>query len=78
VLRTFTQRLTRGAEDVIGVENTRATALSWPGDVWEGFADELRWHLHPHAAVRLTLEAFVTMARKRADPHEPRPAATVM
>ena len=33
VHRTFTQRLTRPAEDVIGVENTRATSLSWPDDV---------------------------------------------
>ena len=63
VQRTFTRRLTRSAEDVAGVENTRATSLSWPDDVRRGFTAELRHRLGSQAEVGLTLEAAVTMAR---------------
>jgi SAM-dependent methyltransferase len=65
VHRAFTQRLTRSAEDVVGVENTRATSLSWPDDVRRGFTAELRQRLGSQAEVGLTLEAAVTMARVR-------------
>jgi ubiquinone/menaquinone biosynthesis C-methylase UbiE len=65
VHRTFTQRLTRPAEDVVGVENTRATSLSWPDDVQRVFTAELRQRLGRQAEVGLTLEAAVTMARVR-------------
>jgi SAM-dependent methyltransferase len=64
VRRTFTRRATYSAEDVIGVENTRATSLSWPPDVRDGFNAELR-QLLGGRAVPLTLEAPVTMARVR-------------
>jgi ubiquinone/menaquinone biosynthesis C-methylase UbiE len=65
VRRTFTQRLIRPAEDVIGVENTRGTSLSWPDDVRRGFTAELRQRLGGQGEVGLTLEAAVTMARVR-------------
>ena len=64
VQRTFTQRATYRAEDVIGVENTRATSLSWPQDVRDGFNADLR-QLLGGRDVPLTLEAPVTMARTR-------------
>jgi len=64
VRHAFTQRATYSAEDVIGVENTRATSLSWPQDVRDGFNAELRQSLGGRA-VPLTLEAPVIMARVR-------------
>ena len=64
VRRTFTRRATYSAEGVMGVENTRATSLSWPQDVRDGFNAELR-QLLGGREVPLTLEAPVTMARVR-------------
>lgn len=64
VRRTFTRRATYSAEGVMGVENTRATSLSWPQDVRDGFNAELR-RLLGGREVPLTLEAPVTMARVR-------------
>lgn len=65
--RTFTQRMTRSAADVIGVENTRATSLSWPDDVRQAFTAELRERLAAAGApVGVTLEASVTMAQALA------------
>jgi hypothetical protein len=52
------------AADVIGVENTRATSLSWPQDVRDGFNAELR-QLLGKRAVPLTVESQVAMARVR-------------
>jgi SAM-dependent methyltransferase len=63
--RRYSQRLTRSAAAVIGVENTRATSLSWPDDVRQEFSEELRRRLDGRAEVGLTLEATVTMARVR-------------
>ena len=65
VRRTFTRRATYPADDVIGVENTRATSLSWPQDVRDEFNAELR-QLLGGRAVPLILEAPVTMARVRS------------
>jgi len=64
VRRTFTRRATYSAEGVMGVENTRATSLSWPQDARDGFNAELR-QLLGGREVPLTLEAPVTMARVR-------------
>ena len=64
VRRTFTRRATYSAEGVMGVENTRATSLSWPQDVRDGFNAELR-QLLGGREVPLTLETPVTMARVR-------------
>lgn len=57
------ERVTRPAGSVIGVENTRATTLSWTGAVRERFNAELREHLRSRAEVGLTVESAVTMAR---------------
>ena len=76
--RTFSQRLTRPAEDVTGAENTGATPLSWPDDVRCGFTAELQRHLRSLDGVPLTLEASVTMARaRRANHGERRTTATL-
>jgi ubiquinone/menaquinone biosynthesis C-methylase UbiE len=69
VHKTHTQRIVRSAEEVIGVENTRATSLSWPDDIRREFTAQLRHHLRSQTEVQLTLETSVTMAR--ALPHPP-------
>jgi ubiquinone/menaquinone biosynthesis C-methylase UbiE len=63
VQREFRQRMVRPAADVISLEGTRATSLSWPDDVRQGFFAELRQQLGATAGAGLTLEASVTMAR---------------
>jgi SAM-dependent methyltransferase len=60
--RGFQQRLIRTTEDVIGVESTRATSLSWPDDERRRFQAELR-QLLGQSGAGLTLESSVTMAR---------------
>ena len=62
---THRQRATVPADAVLGVENTRATTLSWPADVREAFTAELRGHLGSQAEVTLTLHTTLTMARVR-------------
>jgi ubiquinone/menaquinone biosynthesis C-methylase UbiE len=66
--RTHTQRIVRPAETVIGVENTRATSLSWPDDMRRDFTAELRHQIGSAAEVHLTQETSVTMARVLALP----------
>jgi ubiquinone/menaquinone biosynthesis C-methylase UbiE len=61
--KTHRQRIIRSAETVIGVENTRATSLSWPDDMRRGFTAELRRQIGSAATVHLTQETSVTMAR---------------
>jgi ubiquinone/menaquinone biosynthesis C-methylase UbiE len=65
VCRTCTERITRPADVVIGVENTRATSLSWPEEMRREFTEELRQRLGSQAEVRLTLRTTVTMAPAR-------------
>jgi ubiquinone/menaquinone biosynthesis C-methylase UbiE len=60
---THTQRIARPAETVIGVENTRATSLSWRGDARREFTAELRRQIGSATEVHLTQETSVTMAR---------------
>ena len=60
---THTQRIVRPAETVVGVENTRATSLSWPDDIRREFTEQLRHHLRPQIEVQLTQETSLTMAR---------------
>jgi SAM-dependent methyltransferase len=62
VHRTFARRIVRPAEDVIGVENTRATSLSWPDEVRRAFSAELRELLGPQSSVSVTVTSSVTMA----------------
>jgi ubiquinone/menaquinone biosynthesis C-methylase UbiE len=61
--RTSEQHLVLPAETVIGVENTRATSLSWPEDTRERFNDELRRQLSSQVQVGLTQHTTLTMAR---------------
>jgi SAM-dependent methyltransferase len=60
--RTFTHRMMRPARDVIGVENTRATSLSWPARERDAFNAELRERLRELPEVGVTVRASVTMA----------------
>lgn len=64
--RTFTRRSTRSAAEVIGVENTRATSLSWPDEVRGAFSAELAQLLSGREPVGVTVQAAVTMAAVRA------------
>jgi ubiquinone/menaquinone biosynthesis C-methylase UbiE len=63
VRKTRTQRIVRPAEEVIGVENTRATSLSWPDDIRREFTEQLRHQLRSQTEVQLTQETSLTMAR---------------
>jgi SAM-dependent methyltransferase len=62
VRRTFTRRGSYPAADVLGLENTRATSLSWPADVRDEFNAELR-ELLGDREVPLTVATEVTMAQ---------------
>jgi ubiquinone/menaquinone biosynthesis C-methylase UbiE len=62
---TDAQRLVLPVETVIGLENTRATSLSWPDEVRREFTEEMRRHLSSQAEVHLTQETSLTMARVR-------------
>jgi hypothetical protein len=61
--RTHAERMTLPVDVVIGVENTRATSLSWSEDVRRAFTEELRHHLRSQKAVGLVQETSLTMAR---------------
>jgi ubiquinone/menaquinone biosynthesis C-methylase UbiE len=63
VRKTHAQRIVRPADTVVGVENTRATSLSWPDDIRRQFTEELRQHLRSQTEVQLTQETSVTIAR---------------
>jgi len=60
--RTHSQRMRLPVDVVIGVENTRATSLSWGEDARRGFTEELRRHLGSQSDVGLTQETSLTMA----------------
>lgn len=66
VRRTQVRPFVRPVESVIGLENTRATSLSWPEDVRVEFTRELRQHLRSLTEVRLTQRTSLTMARVSA------------
>jgi len=63
VHRTDAQRMVLPVETVIGVENTRATSLSWSDEVRREFTQEMRRHLGSQTEVHLTQETSLTMAR---------------
>jgi ubiquinone/menaquinone biosynthesis C-methylase UbiE len=75
VHHTHTQRIIRAAETVVGVENTRATSLSWPDDIRREFTEELCQHLRSQTEVQLTQETSLTMARVLPRPSPGRPEA---
>jgi ubiquinone/menaquinone biosynthesis C-methylase UbiE len=57
------QRTVLPAREVIALESTRATFLSWSPDTQRRFTDELRRLLEPTPAVHLTRHTSVTMAQ---------------
>jgi SAM-dependent methyltransferase len=63
VERAHSQTMRLPVDTVIGVENTRATFLSWAPNVQQGFNDELRRHLRAQADVPLSQETKLTMAQ---------------
>jgi ubiquinone/menaquinone biosynthesis C-methylase UbiE len=73
--KTHTQRVVRPAETVVGVENTRATSLSWPDDIRREFTEQLRQHLRSQTEVQLTQETSLTMARVLPRPSPGQPEA---
>jgi len=75
VHKTHARRIVRPAEAVIGVENTRATSLSWPDDIRREFTEELRHHLRSQTEVQLTQETSLTMARVLPRPSPGQPEA---
>jgi ubiquinone/menaquinone biosynthesis C-methylase UbiE len=64
---TDKQRTILPAADIIALENTRATFLSWPQDTQRHFNSELRRLLEPQPAVHLTRHTSVTMAQVPPD-----------
>jgi hypothetical protein len=63
IQKVGSERMALPVETVIGVENTRATSLSWPEDVRHRFTEELREHLRTQTEVSLTQVTSVSMAR---------------
>jgi hypothetical protein len=63
VRRTHERRLVRPADVVVGVENTRATSLSWPDEVRRDFTGDLRRLLRSQTEVHLTQHTSLTMAQ---------------
>jgi ubiquinone/menaquinone biosynthesis C-methylase UbiE len=61
------QRAILPAGDVIALESTRATFLSWPHATQRHFTDELRRLLEPQPSVHLTRDTSVTMAQVLRD-----------
>jgi hypothetical protein len=61
--RVCSEKMTLPSEVVVGVENTRATSLSWPEATRRGFTDELTSRLGTGAEVTLTQETSLTMAQ---------------
>jgi len=78
VRKTHTQRIVRPVEDVIGVENTRATSLTWPDDIRRAFTEQLRRYLGSQTEAQLTQETSLTMARvlPRPSSGQPEPQET--
>jgi SAM-dependent methyltransferase len=63
VQRTDEEQMVRAAEAVIGLENTRATSLSWPDEIRRDFTAELRARLKDTESVPFTLRTVATMAQ---------------
>jgi len=73
--KAHSRRMTLPAEVVIGVENTRATSLSWDEDARRRFTEELRRHLRSQPEVSLSQETTLTMAPVAPGPQRPDPSA---
>ena len=57
------QRTTLTPAEIIALESTRATFLSWPPDTQRRFTKDLRRTLEPQPTVHLTRQTSVTMAQ---------------
>lgn len=68
VERRQLERLHLSTDVVVGVENTRAIALSWDDTARQAFTDELRTQLRDAPDVTLTQETALAMAQVRARP----------
>jgi ubiquinone/menaquinone biosynthesis C-methylase UbiE len=62
------QRAILTANEVIDLESTRATFLSWPPDTQRRFTEELRRTLEPQPTVHLTRHTSLTMAQVNDQP----------
>lgn len=62
----YSFRATMGLVEVLDLENTRATSLSWRDDDRRAFTDELRGQLRTET-IELTQVATVTMAQTRLE-----------
>jgi 2-polyprenyl-3-methyl-5-hydroxy-6-metoxy-1,4-benzoquinol methylase len=63
VMQTHQRRTTMPAAAVAGIENTRATVLSWPAEERQEFTAQLRELLAGRAEVQLTQRTSLAMAR---------------
>ena len=68
--QTHDERMTLPAGRVIGMENTRASALSWPAEVRQHFTAELHGHLQGQTEVHLTWHTTLTMAQRQGSGRE--------
>jgi ubiquinone/menaquinone biosynthesis C-methylase UbiE len=68
VERRHLERLRLPTDAVVGVENTRAIALSWDDAARRALTDELRTQLRDTPDVTLTQETALAMAQVRARP----------
>jgi SAM-dependent methyltransferase len=64
---TDSQRVILPAAEVIALESTRATFLSWPDDTQRRFTEDLRRLLESQPTVHLTRRTCVTMAEALGD-----------
>jgi SAM-dependent methyltransferase len=64
---TDSQRVSLPAAEVIALESTRATFLSWPDDTQRRFTEDLRRLLESQPSVHLTRRTSVTMAETLGD-----------
>jgi hypothetical protein len=61
--KAHSERVRLPVEVVIGIENTRATSLSWGEDTRRRFTEELRDQLRSQPEVSLTQETSLAMAQ---------------
>jgi SAM-dependent methyltransferase len=71
VRMTDRQQAVLAASEVIGLESTRATFLTWPRDTQRHFTGELRQLLESRPMVHLTRHTSVTMAQVPVDRDRP-------
>ncbi len=75
IVQTHQRRTTMSASVVAGLENTRATALSWPAEERQEFTAQLREVLAGYTDVQLTQQTSLAMARRPAETADLQPQA---